>query len=403
MNAMKHFLIFGTHPRLSLAEFHAIRPQLDAPILVGHAAIVEDVKWDGTMLMETLGGTVKLGEIVDEFSMDEMSADRLADLIQKSTNVENLDFGFTVFGGTERMQKDLQKMPIGLKHALKDRGIRSRWVTSKEGAALSPAAVAKLKLTEYGTDIVCIISSGKAYIGKTTHVQNADAWSERDFGRPARDDEAGMLPPKLARILTNLARVQKGETLLDPFCGNGTILMEAALVTRAKRIIGSDIETRQSTSSQRNLEWLVAQEILTEQDAERTTIFAADARNLDDRLDPSSINVVVSEGMMGPPLRGYESQSAIERNAKEISALWMQTFDHLRPTLVKGARLVIVWPSFKTDNGIARVGLDEEVTRIGYRVVNPLGTWDTSNGPLIYHRQGQRVARRIVVLTYVGN
>lgn len=399
---MKYFLIFGTHPRLSLAEFRAIAPHVPSPILVGHATIVEDPQWDGSRLMDTLGGTVKLGEIVDEYPVGDVSAERLAEMIRISTNADSLDFGFTVFGGTERMQKDLRKMPIALKRALKEQGIRSRWVTSKEGVPLSPAAVAKLKLTEYGTDLVCIIASGTAYIGKTTHVQNADAWSERDYGRPLRDDEAGMLPPKLARIMVNLARVKDGETILDPFCGNGTVLMEGALITKAQHIIGSDIEERQSASSLKNLEWLVEHQILTADDAGRTEIFTADARHVSGHLDPTSVHAVISEGMMGPPLRGHEPQSAIQKNAKEISSLWIQTLDRLRPALANNARLVLVWPSFKTEGGIARVGLDEEVVRLGYRVVNPLGDWDESNGPLIYHRQGQRVARRIVVLAYVG-
>lgn len=399
---MKHFLVFGTHPRLSLAEFRAIAPHVPSPILVGHAAIAEDSRWDGSRLMDTLGGTVKLGEIVDECPVGDVNAERLAETIRTSTDADSLDFGFTVFGGTERMQKDLRKMPIALKRALKERGVRSRWVTSKEGVPLSPAAVAKLKLAEQGTDLVCIIASGTAYIGKTTHVQNADAWSERDYGRPLRDDEAGMLPPKLARIMVNLARVKDGETILDPFCGNGTVLMEGALITKAKRIIGSDIEERQSASSLKNLEWLVNRHILTPSDAERTEIFATDARHVSDRLGPASVHAVISEGMMGPPLRGHEPQSIIQKNAKEISSLWIQTLDRLRPALADNARLVLVWPSFKTDGGIARVGLDEEVARLGYRVVNPLGDWDEGNGPLIYHRQGQRVARRIVVLAYIG-
>jgi hypothetical protein len=63
-----------------------------------------------------------------------------------------------------------------------------------------------------------------------------------------------------------------------------------------------------------------------------------------------------------------------------------------------GGTLVIIWPSFKTTGGIARVQLDDEVDRFGYEVVNPLGDWDDSGNPLIYHREGQRVARRIVVL-----
>jgi len=36
------------------------------------------------------------------------------------------------------------------------------------------------------------------------------------------------LPPKLARCMVNLARVPPGGTLLDPFCGTGGVLIEAA-------------------------------------------------------------------------------------------------------------------------------------------------------------------------------
>jgi tRNA (guanine10-N2)-dimethyltransferase len=48
------------------------------------------------------------------------------------------------------------------------------------------------------------------------------------------------LHPRLARTLVNLTRVQKGQRLLDPFCGTGGILIEAALV--GAKILGSDID-----------------------------------------------------------------------------------------------------------------------------------------------------------------
>ncbi|MBM3309855.1 MAG: hypothetical protein FJY77_06315, partial [Candidatus Altiarchaeales archaeon] len=38
------------------------------------------------------------------------------------------------------------------------------------------------------------------------------------------------MKPKTARMLVNLACMQKGETLLDPFCGAGGILIEAGLL-----------------------------------------------------------------------------------------------------------------------------------------------------------------------------
>ncbi|MEM3250590.1 MAG: N-6 DNA methylase, partial [Thermoplasmata archaeon] len=38
------------------------------------------------------------------------------------------------------------------------------------------------------------------------------------------------LKPKMARMLVNLARVKKGDRIIDPFCGSGSILIEASLM-----------------------------------------------------------------------------------------------------------------------------------------------------------------------------
>ncbi len=56
--------------------------------------------------------------------------------------------------------------------------------------------------------------------------------------------------PRLARFMVNLARVREGATILDPFCGTGTILMEAALM--GMHVFGSDIDARMIEASRVN-------------------------------------------------------------------------------------------------------------------------------------------------------
>ncbi len=56
---------------------------------------------------------------------------------------------------------------------------------------------------------------------------------------------------KLARCMVNLARPKKGELVLDPFCGTGSMLIEAAIV--GCRIIGLDIQRRMVKGTLRNL------------------------------------------------------------------------------------------------------------------------------------------------------
>lgn len=264
---------------------------------------------------------------------------------------------------------------------------------------LSPAAVAKLKLTTEGYDFVILPEGTNVHVGLTTHVQDADAWSHRDYGRPIRDDENGMLPPKLARMMVNLAQVKDGDTIIDPFCGSGTVLMEAVLATAASKIIGSDLEAKQVASTERNISWMAETAgILTRASRERIHTFTSDVRTIRDHLTSDTINAVITEGSLGPPLRGHEYQDQLDKNKVTIEALWKDALTALHPTLAVGARLVICWPSFKTSNGLARVGLDAEVDALGYRLMNPLEGWDASNGPMVYHREKQRVARRIVVL-----
>ncbi len=396
--SMNHFLIFGAHPRLSLAELKAIKPSLAPPTLVSNGAMVHDAEWNGTELMDRLGGTVKLGDIMKEVSIDALSVEHLLKIVDEHPRADQIIFGFSVIGGSKGAKTKLNRLPLQMKKALKAKNVRSRWVTGKDSSLLSPAAVAKLNLTDQGYDFVVFVDGTSAFIGLTTHVQNADAWSERDYGRPIRDDKAGMLPPKLARIMVNLARVEKSNVILDPFCGSGTVLMEAALATPAKQIIGSDDDPRQITSTKKNNAWLVKKNILKKTDTDRFSVFASDARTISKRLKPQSVHAVVTEGSLGPPLRGSESKAVIEKNRDEITDLWRTTLKEFHPLLNENARLVIIWPSFKTDGGTALVRLDADVERLGYRMINPLEGWDESNAPLIYHRQGQKVARRIVML-----
>ena len=60
------------------------------------------------------------------------------------------------------------------------------------------------------------------------------------------------LSPKLAGCMVNLTRIRENQLLLDPFCGVGSILIEAALLNC--QVIGSDIDARMVWASRKNLD-----------------------------------------------------------------------------------------------------------------------------------------------------
>ena len=61
----------------------------------------------------------------------------------------------------------------------------------------------------------------------------------------------GSMSPKLALCMVNLARTHKGDTVLDPFCGTGGILIEAGDL--GVKLIGSDIEKCMYEGSKLNI------------------------------------------------------------------------------------------------------------------------------------------------------
>jgi tRNA (guanine10-N2)-dimethyltransferase len=60
-----------------------------------------------------------------------------------------------------------------------------------------------------------------------------------------------VLYPKFARGLVNLSRVKEGEVLLDPFCGTGSVLIEASII--GINTIGMDISMKMCRGALNNL------------------------------------------------------------------------------------------------------------------------------------------------------
>jgi tRNA G10 N-methylase Trm11 len=393
-----NFCILGSHPDLSAAEISAVLSNVKNTHTSDKMLVFESISWDADWLMSKLGGTIKLGDIIYQGPLTKLNSSLIADLLAPANaNTEgkrSLDFGLTIYG-SKSVQNKFFKLPIQLKKDLRAKGYSVRWVTGKGGEPLSPAAVAKCKLCDSPNADLCLMVEGDtAYLGKATNVQSADAWSKRDYDRPKRDSKNGMLPPKLARMMVNLAQIPSDGVILDPFCGSGTILMEAALATDAKQIIGSDIEAKQIQYTEANNNWLVQEKIISNKDAKRFRVFATDVKDIQNFLAPKSIDTIITEGYLGPPLHGTESKKTLEQNANQILELWIDSLKALRPILKPKVKLVIVTPEYQNLNGCAKVDLISHLNHLGYRTIS-------SQNQLSYSRENQFVKRNILILELV--
>lgn len=87
------------------------------------------------------------------------------------------------------------------------------------------------------TEIDFVFEGKKVFCGIRLDKNNEKFEERKAHKRPGFSPIS--LHPKLARALVNMTSIKKGETLLDPFCGTGGILLEAGLM--GIKCIGSDI------------------------------------------------------------------------------------------------------------------------------------------------------------------
>jgi tRNA (guanine10-N2)-dimethyltransferase len=193
-----------------------------------------------------------------------------------------------------------------------------------------------------------------------------------------------MLPPKLARMMINLSGIKKGGTLLDPFCGSGTVLMEAAMIG-VKNIIGSDLSNKAVEDSKINMDWLKSDYGLEDVN---TSIDQLDARKLSTKIKPESVDVIVAEPYLGPPIKGNENEKQIRAIIAELESLYLKSYDEFSAILKPGGRVVIVRPSWQMDQTYD-INIDKQIKQLGFKRRN--------TDDLIYKREGQKVWRYIEI------
>lgn len=371
---MPTLFVFGRLPELSAAELAAV---LGDPVITkisdGMVLVDREVA-EPDDLLRRLGGTVKIAvPVADAFSVQ-----AVADDLRSRAN-GRVNFGISWYHQPSRHKEHLAQ-GLQVKTMLGEAGISSRLVTSRE-PVLSSVVVSKNHATEY-----LVLPGGK--LARTVAVQDVEDAVARDVGRPHRDLESGTLPPKLARIMINLARLPSDSVLLDPFCGSGTVLTEGALLGIAT-VHGSDLADRAVTQSQQNLAWLA--EHFTQTRTVRGNVKSVDVRTLSSAWPKASVDAIVTEPYLGPPRHGNESRPALRKVIGELSDLYLAAFAQFTQVLKPGGRVVIAMPEFVFGHEMMPLPIDNDIKRLGFTL---------TAGPLEYSRPDQHVHRTIMVWTY---
>lgn len=394
---MKYFFVLGSNPALSAAELTMVF-NLESPMLAGSNFLVAFLKAEinPETAIKRLGGTVKIGRIIKEVPANITTDALCSELIalaahkQAAASAGKFNFGISVYGDKEFNKQDLG---LKLKKYFSGQGRSSRFVVSQE-KTLSSVVIEQNKLLRRGIEIVLATIGESLFIGETKAVQPFKDLSRRDYGRPARDDESGMLPPKLAQIMINLTQVQNLEDLIiDPFCGSGTILTEAMLLGY-KNILGSDLSQKAITDSKKNVSWIKELYGLTDI---KLKFLAKNVLALDKFIKPSSVAAIITEPYLGPQ-RGRIDFEIVHQ---ELEKLYSGALRNFARVLTSKGRVVMVWPAFYSHRRINPDVGSFKIVSLLPENLRQEKSWQkflTARGTILYGRSGQKVFREIVVL-----
>ncbi len=384
---MSIFALLGRQPEIGVAELESLYPDSIKRTFFGFAEI--DTEFD-PKIANRLGGTIKLMKHLTTLSTTDWR--KIHDYLVRTTLEHEkyvpdgkLTIGLSAYG-LKVGKRELGGTSLAIKKSIRTTG-RSVRMVANTGNAMSSAQVLHNGLTgDRGWELVAIRDGKDTLLCQTVWEQDIIAYTKRDQARPMRDARVGMLPPKLAQIIINLASPKKDSTVLDPFCGTGVLLQEAAMM--GYKVYGTDIEPRMVEYSKANLDWF-EQSFKTKVDA-KLEVADATIKHWD-----GPINTIACETFLGKPMSGNSSEADIRNEIQHVNMLLTKVLRNIAEQLKPGATCCFAVPAWHNRGRVMTLPLIDHLDVLGYTPRE----FKSVSGKLIYHREDQIVGRQLLAIT----
>ncbi len=400
--------VLGSNWLLSIAELLVyIQDRGFEGNLVDHtrnAAIVEiKQKLDNDQIVDmqsALGGCYKIGKVIWEYEIDiplraypakkTAHKESLAEIrkcpwlkiIWPRVKGKKIKFGISTYPIIDgsfpvNFRRFSRAMSDEVKKLLLENGARradyyiydepDRRVKGRLNIALWPKSIARNSLlTPPNAEILAIFSETRLYFARTSVVYDSMLQQYRDESRPFISAEIST-SPKICRTLLTLAGARPGDTVLDPFCGTGTLLMEAAIL--GMKCIGVDIDGNQVQGARSNMKWL-ANDLGEKLEY---NILIGDAKGLSS-LIKKRVDAVAFEPILGPIYKKTPPQEEAEEIINELTALYCSVLKQISKILRPEGRVAMTIPVIRTDSGDISVKFSDLTRDTGFTLYRMLSS-----------------------------
>lgn len=393
---MTYIFFLGNSPDLAAAEISSVltrQKKLGETKRVGHNLFFSTEMELSEEFFSLLGGTIKVSVIFSEVP----KKDNNTLIIKVAEHLESL-----------ALKNNLNKISFGLsQYCPLSETIDSVVVTKKIKNEVNPQFKVRFVLPKFPDqqlssvvikkqlliDICVVAGADNLSLSQTIWVQDFEDWGKRDYGRPAVEGHIGMLPPKVARMMLNLALPQISSdqvTIVDPFCGVGTVLAESLIL--GVNAIGSDLDKQQVQRTRTNLKWLSEAYALP---PEKYQLFEADAPNLG-KILKKPVDAIVTEPDLGPNSLSLNANLSPEIS-KKLEGLYLACLKNWKNLLLPGGKIVIALPSFSSSGNISKDN-NQYLVKTVVDKAKIMG-YSISQSPFVYARPQAKVIRNICIFT----
>lgn len=406
MGEQKYAFRLGKNAELSLAELGALFGEKVTKKKYGELAVTTGSIDAPQSFLNRLGGSTEILEIFAEFIALSEVEPAITAFLKTQAEKHTGKCAFAINLLPEREAGNVLKTLLTrVKKSLRAEGIASNFLNNNFENVSSVFAF-KQGLHKRGTNISIIEEGeGQVSLGSTVAMQDFEAYSERDYGKPFRDAQVGMLPPKLAQVMINLAH---SPTIYDPFCGTGTLLMEAMLM--GYTVVGSDLDARLVAGAEKNLDWLQQKFSFRLGEHSNPKLFTKNATDLSAQDFPQENFAIATEPFLGPPLSTFPAEAFLEKLEAELGQLYLRFFQNAAKYLKPGTLVVMIFPYWRKLGRSRLLRHSSELGQPPRRLsqsliakIEALGYSKTTFVPLhvtslFYDRPDQVVGREIVKL-----
>lgn len=387
-----YIAILGRQPALGMAELERVHGTENTKWFSDESAVI-DTK---TFNFERLGGSLKAGKVIMELNGNWGDTSRA--IVEHYLKAWGNSKGKNTIGisayGFKANARDIQKTGIILKQQLKNNKVSLRLIPNSYPALNTATSHHnKLGLAPNKIELLAVrAGNGAIMVAESVGAQNITALAARDQARPHTDAFVGMLPPKLARIMVNVA---VGDThpstkfeILDPFCGTGVVLQEALM--EGFTVNGTDLSDKMVDYTTKNLAWFNKK---FSPEGKVGVIRQGDAM---DHLWEFKVSAIVAEAYLGQPFSAPPKPEKLAEVRGNCNHIISEFLKNSARQFNKGTPLVLAVPAWRDKQGsFTHLPLVNNLSKLGFERIK---ISRVRNDELIYYRESQVVAREILVL-----